>query len=110
MPRTWSSSGGQASLVVAWRPGRWERRCRGSGLRLSGTTTHPLRHQDVWLARAVGIRDQPDDLEPHAQIETCRVVGHAEVRRMGQHIRKELDAADARASGGTIVIRAEVER
>ena len=29
---------------------------------------------------------------------------------MGQHVRKELDAAGARSGGGTIVVRAEVER
>ncbi len=29
---------------------------------------------------------------------------------MGQHIRKEIDAPGARSRGGTIVVRAEVER
>jgi len=38
------------------------------------------------------------------------VIDHREAYRMGQHVREEVDAANARSRGRTIVVRAEVER
>jgi hypothetical protein len=76
---------GANGAVLAWarKAGAWAWKCRSSFPELVGTLAHPLRHQDVRFARAVGVRDEAHDLEPHAHVETGRVIDHRQTRCMG---------------------------
>jgi len=52
-------------LARVWRAGARASRCQDSSLGFAGPLANPLRHQDVRFAGAIGVRDQPDNLEPH---------------------------------------------
>jgi hypothetical protein len=54
-----------------WRGPRW-RESRPRQSRSSVPSRSALMEQDAHAREAIGVRDQPDDLEQHIPLKTCR--------------------------------------